>query len=213
MQYDKAKYKVITWHNGMVLAWLLVPIFAVYELVMGARLPRMWLMDRDSNKPLCQREVIPCPHCHAMHGNKHFHGKTQMYNWFGFYCSSCGKVIPCLWNLTSVIILTVTFPLWIWFYRPLKNKWLKAQPARFDETVTSKELTPEEMKRFLKKSSIFAGVGYGAAMFFTQTPFTNAKNILIGLCIWAIAGWCFGMAFGAFFPRMMKTILSRRKKP
>lgn len=52
-------------------------------------------------------------------------------NWFGYYCDNCGEIIPVQRNLTSLIVLVLTFPIWGWFRKTLKQNWLNKQPDRY----------------------------------------------------------------------------------
>ena len=45
-------------------------------------------------------------------------------------------------NLTTWLILVITFSLWGWFRNSLKKKWLEKQPARFSDIKTDQFTNP-----------------------------------------------------------------------
>ncbi len=137
MSYDTHLYKIRTWKNPRVLHALLNPGIAFHELVLGRRLPVVMLVDKDDTKPLTERNYVPCPHCHTIHPGKKWtrKNKTDTKNWFGLYCDQCGKTIPCFWNLTSIGILFITYPFWVFFKDRLKEKWRAEQQRRFSSSL------------------------------------------------------------------------------
>lgn len=135
MNFDQERYKVYTWKNWMVLHYLLNPGLVINELILGQRIPKISLEDKTSEKPFLERSYVPCPHCDALHDGRTWSTQngTAFKNWFGLYCTKCGEIIPCLMNLTTLLVLTVTFPMWGWFKNSLKQRWLENQPARYKE--------------------------------------------------------------------------------
>ena len=206
MNYDKTKYKVWTWKNPMVLHWIINPGLAFNELVLGQRIPKIMLIERDSPKTLSERTWIPCPHCETLHSGLKWtpQNKTAFKNWFGLYCDNCGKTIPCVTNLTSYIIFGLTFPFWFWFKDKWKAKWLEKQKVKFSKPLI---LTYSEHKyRWLREGLVF-----GLFMFvFMQILFPlidgreiTQRGLLIGIPIWIVGGLLFGVA--------MK-LINRKKK-
>ena len=206
MKYDKTKYKVWTWKNPMMLHWIINPGLAFNELVLGQRVPRVTLIERNSSKSLAERTLIPCPHCETLHSGLKWtpQNKTSFKNWFGYYCDNCGKIIPCLTNLTSYVILGITFPVWFWFRDKWKAKWLEEQKMKFSKPLN---LTyPQHKNQWLK-----AGLFFGLFMYLfmvvlfplIQGETLTQRGLLIGIPIWAIAGLVFGFT--------MK-IINRKKK-
>jgi hypothetical protein len=120
MDYDESKFKAKTWKNWAMLHWQLNPAMMVGELFFGIRLPKVYLVDTRPGKPVAERHFVPCPHCGKINEAKLWSGKNGFKNWFGYYCPNCGKVIPCLWNFASLLVLFMTFPVWIWFRKRLK---------------------------------------------------------------------------------------------
>jgi hypothetical protein len=48
-----------------------------------------------------------------MHPGRLHSGRQSFGNWRGFACPGCNAEIPCLWNVFSLSILLVTFPIWV----------------------------------------------------------------------------------------------------
>jgi len=209
MEYDKEKYRVITRKNWMMIHWILNPGLAINELILGQRIPKIQLEDRFSDKPRIERTFVPCPHCEKLHDPRTWstQNKTASKNWFGLYCPNCGKIIPCVTNVFSFIILALTSPIWWWFRKDLKNKWLLKQPKRFDNIDSKIYYNPFENKNW-----ITAGLSFGGIMFVLmslifpliwQEPITW-RSITVGIIIWTIAGLLFGFIMKLFLTKKGK---------
>ncbi|TXD49580.1 hypothetical protein [Polaribacter sp. IC063] len=213
MDFDKEKYKIYTWKNWMVLHWILNPGLAVNELILGQRIPKINLEYKISEKSRLERTFVPCPHCHKLHDGRTWSTEngTAFKNWFGLYCTNCEKIIPCLMNAFSFIMLTITFPIWGWFRKSLKANWLKKQPKRYINIDIKMRPNPYD-----KKSWIKTGLSWGGFMFivisilfpYFENQEITLKNILIGLVLWTIAGLVFGYTMKIF---MNKSINKKGK--
>lgn len=137
MNFDKKKYQVWTWKNLFILHWIVNPGLAFNELILGQRVPKIILVEKNSRKSLGERSYVPCPHCETMHPGLKWtpQNNTAFKNWFGLYCDNCGKIIPCVRNLTSFILLVLTFPIWYWFKDQWKEKWLNKQKENFSKLL------------------------------------------------------------------------------
>lgn len=146
-----------------------------------------------------ERTFVPCPHCDTLHSAMKWssQNKTAYKNWFGLYCDHCGKIIPCLTNLTSYVILGLTFPIWIWFKDKWKAKWLEQQKLKFSKPLI---MTQPEFNWWR------SGIGWGFFMyifmeilmpFIIGEPITG-KSLLLGIPIWAIGGLIFGLIMKMF---------------
>jgi hypothetical protein len=120
-----------------MLHWIINPGLAFNELVLGQRVPKILLIKKNSNQLLAEKSFIPCPHCGTIHSSLKWtpQNKTAFGNWFGLYCDHCGKIIPCLRNFTSFIFIAITFPIWIWFEKKWKEKWLHQQKEKFSKPL------------------------------------------------------------------------------
>ncbi|MGC9151603.1 MAG: hypothetical protein ACP5F6_07580 [Microbacter sp.] len=170
----------------------------INELILGQTIPKVMLIEREGGKPFYQRALIPCPHCGELHSGIKYsvQNKTAFKNWFGLYCDHCNGIIPVQRNLTSFIILTMTYPLWGWFKKSMKQKWFDHQPERY------KNLNLEiDEKKNATKNYLRSGIFFGIMMFITMqivfplienTKITQ-KSILIGIPYWLIFGLGWGL--------------------
>lgn len=208
MKFDK-KFKVYTWKNWMYLHWIVNPGLAINELILGQRVPKITLIDQNLDKPKYESSFIPCPHCQTIHDARTWSttNGTAFGNWFGLYCPNCRQVIPCLTNIFTYLILAVTYPIWVWFQKKLKNKWLEKQPERFTNLNFNKQPNPYEGNGWIKQ-----GLSWGLFMFVTMTfvlPLIQGdkitlSGILIGIPIWTLASIVFGYT--------MKSLLGKPKR-
>jgi hypothetical protein len=199
MKIDETKYKIWTWKNPLMLHWIINPGLAINELVLGQRVPKITLVERKSTKPLSDKTFIPCPHCETLHSGQKWspQNKTAFRNWFGLYCDNCGGIIPCLTNLTSYILLGLTFPIWYWFKDSFKTKWLEKQKNRFSKPLL---LTQADVKWW------YVGLKFGLSMFVMMTLIfplimgegLTQRKILIGIPVWTFAGLIFGITLKVF---------------
>lgn len=197
MNYNTDKYKVYTWKNPLVLHWIINPGLAINELVFGQKVPKVSLVDKTSDLPFIERSFVPCPHCNALHDQRTWSTQngTAFKNWFGLYCKSCGKIIPCVYNLFSLLILALTFPIWGWFRKSLKENWLSKQAQRFENLDFEKIPNP-----FDKNNWFLSGLKWGLFMFVFMHliwPFLEGTsmtwiNLAKGVIVWTLSGLAFG---------------------
>lgn len=130
---DDSEFRKISFISLAGFNWILNPTGLIIELFFGIRTPRVGYVEKVTKKGKITRTFVPCPHCRTKHDGLTWSTQngTGMKNWFGLYCPSCGKVIPCVMNIFSMLTLLVTSPVWIWFYKPLRRKWLESQEKRF----------------------------------------------------------------------------------
>ena len=209
MNYDKKKYKVWDWKSPMILHWILNPGLAFNELALGQTIPKVMLIDRESEKSMYQRSLVPCPHCGTQHNGLKWSSQNNLAfkNWFGYYCDNCKGIIPVHRNLTSLIILTLTFPIWGWFRKSLKQNWLDKQPERYKNLTYELPEQKIKAKKWLKE-----GLSWGLFMYIIMNvvaPLIVGEDItkpglLLGLPMWLIIG--FGWGF------VMKLWMNRKGK-
>jgi hypothetical protein len=205
MKYDKTKYKIWTWKSPVMLHWIINP-GCIFGDFVGFRQPKVILIERKSSKSMVERTLIPCPHCQTLHSGLKWskQNKTASKNWFGLYCDNCGKIIPCVANLISYILLGLTFPIWFWFKDKLKANWLEKQKLKFSQPLN---LTYSEPKR----KWLLDGLIWGFLMYLFMVilfPLIQGKDItqkglLIGVPVWMACGLLFGLT--------MKWIYRKRK--
>ena len=209
MDYDKQKYKIWIWKSPVNLHWMINPGLVINEFLLGQVIPKTMLIEKEGGKPFYQRALIPCPHCKILHSGLKWsiYNKTAFKNWYGYYCDNCGGIIPPQRNLTSLLILSISFPIWGWFRKSLKEKWLIKQPDRYKNIKLE---IPK--KKNTTKSWLRSGLLWGLFMFVSMTlivplieqnPIT-LKSILIGFPIWLISGLGWGY--------IMKSIMNIKGK-
>ena len=135
MQYDKNRFKIWALPHPLILFWVLCPALIFNELIFGQRLPKVMLIDKESDKPLMERTYVPCPHCETLNDQRLWAKWNGFGHWFGFVCPSCHQVIPCLWNIFSLAILAVTFPLWYFPARFFRRRWLEIEKKRLAKVL------------------------------------------------------------------------------
>ena len=136
MQYDKNRFKIYTLPHPLVLHWVLNPVVMFNELIFGQRLPKVTLIDKKSDKPPLERSsYIPCPHCGTLNDSRLWAKSNAFEHWFGFVCPSCHEIIPCLWNIFSLAILAITFPLWYFPARFFRRRWLEKEKERLTKVL------------------------------------------------------------------------------
>lgn len=199
MNYDKEKYKVWNWKHPVVLHWIINPGLVINDLILGQTLPKIILIEKFGNKPFFERSIIPCPHCNTLHpGIKYSRqNNTILKNWFGYYCNNCNKIIPVHRNLTSLIILVVTYPIWIWFKKPLKIKWLEKQPERFQDLRLQVDNSKNTTRNWLKLGLIFGILMYLWMTFLMPFLFDSQitkEFILASIPVWLVTGLIFGLS-------------------
>ena len=135
MQYDKNRFKVHSLPHPFTLLWVLFPAFMFNELIFGQRQPKVWLVDKESDKPPEERSYVPCPHCETLNDSRLWATKNAFGHWFGLVCPSCHQIIPCLWNIFSLAVLAITFPLWYFPVRFFRHRWIEKEKERLAKVL------------------------------------------------------------------------------
>lgn len=208
MPYDTSKYKILTWKSPLMLHWIINPGLAINELLLGQRVPKVTLIEKDPGKSLAEKTFIPCPHCGTLHPGQKWsnQNKTGFKNWFGLYCDQCGQIIPCLTNLTSYLVLGLTFPIWYGFKDQWKANWLAKQPARYANLDLDNSQDPFAGSGWIQQGLVFGMLLYVIMVLLfpliTGEGWTT-RGILIGIPVWLIGGLAYGY--------MMKFFTGKRK--
>ena len=209
MNYDKTKYKIWNWKSPVILHWIINPGLVINELILGQTIPKVMLIEREGNKPFFERSFIPCPHCGELHAGLKYstQNKTAFKNWYGFYCDHCSEIIPIQRNLTSLLVLLLTFPIWGWFRKSLKQNWLNKQADRYKNLNFDFPAKKNTTKSWLKMGFFWGLFMYVFMVFILpliEQEEISQKSMLIGIPIWLIGGLGFG-----FF---MKIWMNRKGK-
>lgn len=125
MKYDENKYKVQQLPHPVLVHWILNPGLAINEVFLGQRIPKVLLIDKTSDEALANRNYVPCPSCGIIHSGKLWGRSNAFGHWLGFICPNCEKIIPCLWNVFSRVLLVLLFPIWF----PLKKLYAERYKA------------------------------------------------------------------------------------
>lgn len=202
MQFDTDKFKVWKLPHPIILHWVLNPGLAFNELVLGQRLPKVMLIDKTSEEAFPAGQYVPCPHCETLNDGRLWSKGNALGHWFGYVCPACHGKIPCLWNLTSLVILTLTFPIWIWLKLFGEEKWLEKEKARFTTIDAGKA------KKITNATWLKMGLAFGALMFCFMAAMELYRgqltlyNTLVLAALWLVGGLIFG--------GLMKLILGRQ---
>jgi hypothetical protein len=203
MTYNTEKYRVWKLPHPLLLHWVLNPGLAFNELFLGQRTPKVILIDKTSSAPLMERQYVPCPHCKALNDARLWAKGNAFGHWFGYVCRECGGRIPCLWNLTSLIILAATFPIWIWLKVFAEERWLERERRRIKRVAVRPLIGARQV------SWARMGLMYGLLMFGLMAGPRIVQHrlspggIALQLVVWLGAGCIFGIT--------MKLILGKRK--
>ena len=157
MQYDKNRFKIWTRRHPLIWAWVLFPGAIVNELIFGQRLPKVMLVDKASDKPLMERTYVPCPHCETLNDARLWSKWNAFGHWFGLVCPSCHHVIPCLWNIFSLAVLAMTFPLWYLPVRFFRHRWLAIEKKRVAKVLESSLIEAKSVNWLLIGVFVFGG--------------------------------------------------------
>ena len=98
--------------HPVLLHWVLNPVLAFHEIVLGQRVPRLQLICNSCAGPVGSRTYVPCPSCGVVHDARLWSGGNAFGHWLGWICPTCSKRIPCLWNASSLVVIALTAPIW-----------------------------------------------------------------------------------------------------
>ncbi len=195
MQYDKNRFKIWALPHPFVLLWVLFPGTMFFELISGLRLPKVVLVDKESDKPQMERSYVPCPHCETLNDRRLW---AAFGHWFGLVCPSCHQIIPCLWNIFSLAILTITFPLWYFPARFFRQRWLEKEKERLANVSERPLSQAKSMHWLLIFPSVFASAVSMWVMWVIFEVLWNGKEwdlktTLESLPMWIVVGFATGL--------------------
>jgi hypothetical protein len=193
--------RLMYWHL------ILNPGLAFNELLLGQRTPAQMYVCKSCPTPLADRSYVYCANCDVFHNGRTWSYKQAFGNWLGYVCPSCGALIPCLWNLTSRLLLAMTAPIWWLPIKRYRARWIHrqykritaAKPAYLDKDSKSVKPIPYGKMGLLWAlimNACFAVVAVITAA--TTHAFGLGElvgvflaSMLAGLIIWLPAGWLF----------------------
>lgn len=210
--YDKSKFTVWALPHPLVLHRILNPGLAFNELILGQRLPKVLLIDKTSNKPLIERTYVPCPYCGTQHDGRLWAKWNAFGHWFGFVCPTCEKIIPCLWNVFSIVLLVVTSPLWFLPANYLRPKWIEYEKKRLNRNQDQQLIEVNKGNLILRGTLMFGG-----AMWIAMSVASLIIKILKGqkatwtsiwmqLPIWLFAGLIWALVMQVWMNKKGKKV-------
>jgi hypothetical protein len=197
-EYNPAHFTVWALPHPFVLHWVINPGLAFNELILGQRLPKVILIDNRSDKPLFERTYVPCPQCGTLHDSRLWGKWNAFGHWFGFLCPTCDKMIPCIWNIFSLLILVATSPLWFLPVRYLRPTWLQYEKRRLARRAALPLIEANKINCFLLGTFMFGGIGWLAMSVAPQALRALKghemvwRTIWIQLPVWLLAGLTWG---------------------
>lgn len=193
--------KRLEWPNWIIVHWVLNPGLAFNEVVLGQRLPQLMLTCQSCPGPLLERQFVPCPHCGTVHDGLRWAGQHGFGNWLGMVCPECKKRIPCIWNLTSLVVLALLSPLWYLPYQYYFRDRPGTPPPPRQQLPTAKTVKWWKM-----------GLIFGLIMWVTSLLGGISQTDRISMPL--IAGKAVGgLVAGAVFGLLMKFFMNRKSKP
>ena len=112
-----------------------------------------------------------------------------------FVCPSCHQVIPCLWNIFSLAILAITFPLWYFPARFFRRRWLEIEKKRLAK-VLERPLIQVKFIHWLL-IGVFGWGGLSWVLFEGWQVLDGGewdlKTMLGSLPIWMVGGFVWGL--------------------
>ena len=157
MQYDKNRFEIWALPHPLVLFWVLNPVAIFSELILGQRLPKVLLIDKESDKPWMERTYVPCPHCETLNDGRLWAKWNAFGHWFGFVCPSCHQVIPCLWSIFSLAVLAITFPLWYFPARFFRRRWLEIEKETLAKVLERPLIQAKSINWFFRGTLYLGG--------------------------------------------------------
>jgi len=191
--------------HPLSILWILHPSIMLIELIAGLRLPKATYVCQSCKDPFVERTYLYCESCDTLTNGMVFWAKGRSFGyWYGYVCPKCQKIIPCLWNLTSLLVLGLTFPLWLIPAWKLREKWLSHKIRKVQQAVTVDDI----------KINYVGSMMLGAAlMWSTDTTFDvigfvqgeliafSYTKTLLELIGWLVFGGLVGFLFKVFFER------------
>ena len=216
MQYDKNRFKILAFPHALVLFWVLNPFTILNELLVGQRLPKVMLIDKESDKPRRERTYYPCPHCETLNDARLWTEENVLGNWYGLVCPSCHQIIPCLWSILSLVVLAITFPLRYFPARFFRRRWLEKEKERLAK-VLERPLIEAKSVHWL----LIGTFGWGGFMWVICEVIPQVREVLnggewdlmmmfVGLSIWLVAGFAWGLWVRA---SMNRKVVRQVRKP
>lgn len=200
MQYNKNRYQIWALPHPLILFCILNPLMIINELILGQRLPKVTLIDKESDALLVERSYVPCPHCKTLNDGRIWGKGNAFGHWFGFICPNCHQIIPCLWSISSYAILAITFPLWYFPARFFRDRWIAKEKERLTKVLERPLIQAVDLNWILRGIFFFGGL-----MWLIMGVIPEMWDVLNGeewdlmmlfvfdLPLWLVGGFCWGL--------------------
>ena len=189
MQYDQDKYQLLQLPSPLLLFWAINPVIAMNELLLGQRLPQVTLIEKHNQQPLLERQFAPCPHCNVLNPARLWSSGNTFGHWFGYVCPECSGAIPCLWSLTSLLLLAVSAPIWLLLKKPLQQH-LQTKSLKRVRAMKMKPQQEKSQQPCIKTAQAIAVILFlfmlfvqsrGASLTFEQVSISLMTSCLLGI--------------------------------
>lgn len=142
--------KIIKSPNILLLFYVINPGHVVNEIVFGQRVPKITFECNQCSLPRVSRLYVPCNSCGTAHDANLWSGAMAFGNWYGLVCPTCKNDIPCLRNVTSLLISYATMPLWWCFSRSTRPRWQRWQEKRLVAKIDQIQKGTKERPHWLR---------------------------------------------------------------
>jgi len=204
--HDRSQYNVWALPHPLIISYVVAPPLAFNELILGQRMPKVLLIEKKSERPLVQRQWVPCPDCGAMNDGRLWAKGNALGHWFGYVCPVCAGRIPCHWNIFSILILAISFPIWMPIRRLVEEKWLRYELSRVRRAQEG-PLVEAKLVTCLLVGTFFWGgfMWVMMSLLWLLIGQLSWRFVLLQLPVWLTAGFLWGLA--------MYLLMNRRGKP
>lgn len=204
MIFDENKYRIQKLPNPLLIHWILNPGLAINEVFLGQRIPKVVLIDKNSNAPFVERHYVPCPSCGEIHNGKLWAKGNAFGHWLGYICPSCEHKIPCLWNVFSLLLLAMLSPIWVPLKALYEKKYIAYELSRYKKAEAS-AADPIDKLAGVKSGFFF---GFFMFLFFATSEYFRAGGIATDKLFFLAA---INAVSGLFFGGIMWFFLGRKK--
>lgn len=202
--------RLMYWHA------ILNPGIAFNELVLGQRSPQRVYVCKSCDLPMVDRGYVHCSECGTFHNGRIWSHKNAFGNWIGLACPSCSALIPCMWNLTSRLLLLVSAPVWWFPVKQYKTKLIAQQYKRIADNQTN--YVDEKSNTPIKINYTRMGLQFGFLMGLCMAflPFVLlgisgfSHQFGLGVFFISILGFLISIPSGLLFGFMMKSIMDKK---
>ncbi len=188
------------------LNWCVNPLTCIAEIIFGGRMPKELFCCQDCSDALwADCLYFRCPSCNALHKERMWRGSNSSGHWFGLLCPSCLGMIPCLWNIWSLLILFVTAPIWYLPARLVRPHWLQFEQRRI-AALLGRPPVPDKKVRPISIVLFFGIIGLGISL---GTIWGSGRSEKLWIHALPLPVW---LAMGVLWALVVKRRANRRRR-